>query len=135
MRATFKKSERLCGKKLLESTHRNGLAVKSFPFILLYKQCEFEEPVAAKLAISIPRKRVKLAVKRNAIKRRIRESYRVNKAPLYDLLEQQEKQLAMLLIFVGRDENMDSNLVKKKISGLLARLCKEIAGDNQEEVI
>lgn len=131
MRATFKKSERLSGKKLLGEIHREGKAVKAFPFILLYKPCSFESAVPAKLAISIPKRKVKKAVDRNRMRRQVREVYRVEKPTLYTVLTGGDVQLGMLIIFVGYESSVDSNLVKEKISTLIARLSNEISGDYQ----
>lgn len=131
MRATFKKSERLSGKKLLGEIHREGKAVKAFPFILLYKPCSFENGETAKLAISIPKRRVKKAVDRNRMRRQVREVYRIEKSTLYTVLTGESVQLGMLIIFVGNETSVDSNLVKEKISQLIARLSNEIRGDYQ----
>lgn len=133
MRATFNKSERLSGKKLLGEIHREGKPVKAFPFLLLYRPCRFEDGTPAKLAISIPKRRVKLAVNRNRIRRQVREVYRTQKSPLYEALDECGVQLGMLIIFVGSQSNMDSNLVKEKITQLITRLSNEIVGDYQAQ--
>lgn len=120
------KAERLRGKKLLTELFKNGRVVKSFPFILLYVPADFPGKTPAQLAISIPKKRVRLAVNRNRIRRQVRETYRKNKHILYDLLKQGNQQYAMLLIFVGNESVLDSNLVQQKITRLLTRLSNDI---------
>jgi len=127
MEASFTKAERLTGKKIIEDLFRNGASVKQYPFVLLWKKVEDNGSAPARLAISVPKRRVKLAVNRNRIKRLVRESYRTQKQPLYQLLKDQEQHLVMLLIFVGTAEETNRLLVNEKISGLLTRLMNELS--------
>lgn len=132
MRATLKKAERLTGKKRLAEIHKHGKAVKSYPFVLLYLACAFDSSVPARLAISVPSRRVRSAVGRNAIKRQVREAYRNHKETLYNTLQAQELQMGMLLIFVGEDKRLDTEWVNRKISTLLKRLQRELEGEKIE---
>ncbi len=133
MRATFKKVERLSGKTVLADLFKNGKSVKAFPFVLLYKAYESDKDFPARLAISIPKRKVKSAVKRNRIRRMVREAYRLQKQPFYDVLKSHHQQLAMLIIFVGNEATLESNLVHEKISRLLARLCIEVTENYQAD--
>jgi len=127
MEASFTKAERLTGKKIIEDLFRTGASVKQYPFVLLWKMVEEKGSAPARLAISVPKRRVKLAVNRNRIKRLVRESYRTQKEPLYQLLLNREQHLVMLLIFVGTAEETNHLLVNEKISGLLTRLMNELS--------
>src|SRR5690554_5985524 len=133
MKATFKKAERLSGKTVISNLFKNGKSVKAFPFVLLYQPVEFEKAVPARLTISIPKRKVKSAVKRNRIRRMVRETYRVQKHLLYDVLNSQHQQFALLIIFVGTEAGLDSNLVQEKISRILTRLSKEVTENYQAE--
>lgn len=132
MKATFKKPERLTGKKLLEEIHRSGAAIKVFPFVLLYLPMTNPQTSPARLAISVPKRRVHNAVDRNQIKRLIREAYRKQKQPLYDLLTGADLRLGMLLIFVGNPEEIGAQFVNEKISHVLMRLMKELSQDQND---
>lgn len=76
---TFPKSERLTGKKNIEELFQKGSSFFLHPFLLRYT---VSSDKTHRLVISVPKKKFKKAVHRNLIKRRIRESYRLNKAGL-----------------------------------------------------
>ena len=75
------KSERLCGLSAIGNLfeHGKGLSVGCFRVKFLRRDgCE--EP--ARIVVSVPKRSFKRAVKRNLLKRRIRESYRRQKGLL-----------------------------------------------------
>jgi ribonuclease P protein component len=49
------------------------------------------------MAVSVPKRLFRRAVDRNLLKRRIREAYRLNKRIVYDLLQQDNKKLHMVI--------------------------------------
>lgn len=55
----------------------------------------------AQVAFAVPKKRFKRANQRNLIKRRIRESYRLNKNSLYEFLLEKEIKIQFLMIYVA----------------------------------
>ena len=89
-RQTFSKKERLCAKKditLLLSKGRYFSVDGIFRVCLLERKSESDSeeqttnpmPNPARLLISVPKRHFKRAVRRNLLKRRIREAYRRNK--------------------------------------------------------
>ena len=80
MDATLSKSERLCGSLAVAALFEHG---KSFQSGCL--RCRYlrrEDDGASRIVVSVPKRSFKRAVKRNLLKRRIRESYRRQKALL-----------------------------------------------------
>lgn len=78
MDASFPKSERLCGKTAVEALFEQGKSVQAGCLRCRYlRRGEGEE--ASRVVISVPKRHFKRAVKRNLLKRRIRESYRRQK--------------------------------------------------------
>ena len=78
--ATLPKSERLCGKKPVAALMEHGKGGVSG--CLRYRFLRREGPEAdapARILVSVPKRNFKRAVKRNLLKRRIRESYRLQK--------------------------------------------------------
>ncbi|SRR5260221_5803324 len=77
---TFKKAERLSQKKLIQELFDKGSSFYLYPFKVLFLP---NERSINQIMVSVPKSIFKRAVDRNAIKRRIREGYRLNKAKLH----------------------------------------------------
>ena len=77
---TLPKKERLCGKKGIESLLAKGRHGNAGPIRYIYSLDNGED--YSRLLISVPKKLFKRAVKRNLLKRRIRESWRRLKSSL-----------------------------------------------------
>jgi len=82
---SFRKKEKLSGKKPISELFVSGESVKAFPLRILYTRVG-PGPYPARVAISVPKKLFRKAVDRNLIKRRIREAYRHNKSGFYGKL-------------------------------------------------
>ena len=78
MAATLSKSERLCGKKAIAELMERGKGGSAG--CLRYKFLPGTE--VSRILVSVPKRFFKRAVKRNLLKRRIRESYRLQKGLL-----------------------------------------------------
>ena len=77
----FSKAEKLTGKKKIEELFQDGSSIFLHPFLLKFK---FAEELVHRVLIAVPKKKIKRAVDRNLVKRRIREAYRLNKHLVYD---------------------------------------------------
>ena len=77
MTATLSKSERLCGKKAIAGLMEHGKG--GVTGCLRYKFLKAGEADVSRILVSVPKRYFKRAVKRNLLKRRIRESYRLQK--------------------------------------------------------
>ena len=73
---TLPKAERLCGKKAIATLMEKGRWGSAG--CLRYCWLPQEEQIS-RIMVSVPKKHFKRAVKRNLLKRRIREAYRLNK--------------------------------------------------------
>ena len=76
-------------------------------------------------AFSVSKRHFKQAVKRNRIKRLMRESYRLQKARLKDLLAENEKKLVIFFIYTS-SEMPSFNEVYEKTGKALERIEKAI---------
>lgn len=126
---TFRKSEHLKRKLLIEEVFTKGDAHNIYPYRLLYKEADVPSNYPAQLGISVPKKRMKKAVDRNRIKRYVREAYRKNKHDLYEALERHEKQYILFIIYVGK-EDVDYTKTEEKIIVLLQRLVHALGKKN-----
>ena len=128
-RYTLDKSERLCSKKLIERLFGGGnKSFPAFPLRVVYMPLAPEENTAdASILISVPKKRFKHAVKRNQVKRQVREAYRHNKHILLDALKAQETHTSMILAFIWLDNKIHSTEeVAYKVKKLLMHIAEEM---------
>ena len=107
-RYTLAKAERLCSKKLIERLFSGGNnSFPAFPLRVVYMWISSEEGTAdASMMISVPKKRFKHAVKRNRVKRQVREAYRLNKHILLDAIKASEENRRFVLAFIWFDNQL-----------------------------
>jgi ribonuclease P protein component len=117
---SFSKKEKLKSNKLIAKVFNAGKSIVIFPFKLYYLQLSNPSEKSILLAISVPKKNIKKAVKRNFIKRRIKEAYRLNKLPVTENLLAQNKNYAFLIVYLEKKE-VDFHFIQEKIIQLLDR--------------
>lgn len=98
---TFDKTERLCSKKALDELFSGGKSKTHFPIKVIFKTSVYESDFPARVVFIVPKKKHKRANKRNAIRRRMREVYRLNKHKLYQSLG--EKKLDIMFVFLSNE--------------------------------
>lgn len=124
----LRKPERLNKKKIIEKMFAGGSRSFSiFPLRVVWLPIE-ELDVQASILISVSKRRFKRAVKRNRIKRQIREAYRQNKQILLAPLIEQKCRLAIAFIYLT-DELTDSALLEEKIKTALTRIAEKILAE------
>ena len=124
----MRKPERLNKKKIIEKMFAGGSRSFSiFPLRVVWLPAE-ELDVQASILISVSKRRFKRAVKRNRIKRQIREAYRLNKQILLAPLTEKNSRLAIAFIYLA-DELMNSALVEEKIKTALTRIVEKIPAE------
>ena len=125
MTQTFKKPERLCSKKAIEALFERGNSFFSFPFQIVWLESPIDIPFPSQVTFSVSKKSFKRAVKRNIIKRRIREAFRKNKQALYDNLDKSEKKIIFIIIYKGN--NIPDYLsVEKSVKQIIEKLISEV---------
>lgn len=98
---TLTKKERLNSLTLIEELFSGGSrSLPSFPLRIVYMPVEDNTRPTLSLLISVPKKRFKRAVKRNLVKRQIREAYRMNKDLLLRPLEEAGKKAVIAFIWL-----------------------------------
>lgn len=118
MRFRFQKSDRLCSDKVIDGIFSKGKELRKFPFILKYVSAEKGE---LKIAVSVPKRKAKLAVDRNRLKRQIREAYRLNNALLKTALKDKPEGLNIFLIYTGKEKE-EYRFLEEKLKLILNEL-------------
>ena len=113
-RFTFKKEERLCSKKLIDKVFEGKKVIHLFPFSIYYQSCEQDIPYPAQVLFAVSKKNFKKAVDRNHIKRLCRESYRIYKHNIYDILTKEHKK-ALLVVVYNNKEQMSFETIQSKM--------------------
>jgi ribonuclease P protein component len=98
----FHKSERLCSQKLIGELFTSGESFLVYPLKVVFMKTELSEPVRVQAAFSVSKRNFKRAVKRNLLKRRMREAYRLHKPDFYRQLGEKDLQISVMFIFVGK---------------------------------
>lgn len=123
---TLHKSERLDKKKVIEKMFAGGSRSFSvFPLRVVYLPVE-ELEASASILVSVSKRRFKRAVKRNRVKRQIREAYRLNKQGLLEVLASRQCRLAIAFIYLS-DQLAETSLIEERVKTALARIAEKVA--------
>lgn len=120
------KAERLYRKLVIDKMFAGGNArsFSIYPLRIVYMYVD-ESEASASILISVPKKRFKRAVKRNYIKRQIREGYRLNKQELLTALDEKGKRLAIAFIYQS-NELVSTLEINQKTRSLLNRVIEKL---------
>lgn len=115
-RNTFKKSERLCSRILMDCLFQgDNRTATAYPLRAVFLPVEEEQQKGVSILISVPKKRFHDAVDRNRVKRQIREAYRKNKHALAEQVTQSGKGLLVALIYVSAEIETTEQIEKRMI--------------------
>lgn len=126
VRYTLGKAERLSGKQAFGELVTSGQAFIAYPLRvvwLLVPRGEAGAPVS--VAVSVSKRRFKRAVKRNRVKRLVREAYRLNKHSLHALVPP-DRSLHLLFVYL-HDELPDYPKIEKAIAHVTRKLAQLLA--------
>lgn len=111
-RYTLSKEERLSWKRHIDLLFAQGQTFVAFPLRVIYLSLEEEMPARASFLVSVPKKRFKRAVKRNLIKRQVREAYRLRKYALFEPLEAKGKRMLIAFLYIDKEIHSFATLEK-----------------------
>lgn len=113
---TFSKEEKLCSTKAIDTLFAAGESFIAYPLRVVY--IIYDESVAedqrASVMISVSKRKFKRAVKRNRVKRMVREAYRLNKHGLTTLLQNNNKRIDIAFLYL-KDELPEYSEIEKSI--------------------
>lgn len=118
---TYSRAEKLKSKILFEKLFSEGKNLTIYPLRLVYVKTELKDGVPIKVGVSVSKRKFKSAVKRNRIKRVLREAYRHNKSILFN---NSIANYALLILYLGK-ELPDSNDIDRQMITLLEKFSKK----------
>ena len=117
MKNNLKKNEIIKERKLINEIFSNSKSLNIFPFIIKYINYNEKLNLYSKTLISVPKSKIRAAVNRNLIKRRIKESYRSNKSII--------KNHNLLIAFIyNSDEVLGYKIILDSILKILKKIKK-----------
>lgn len=127
---TFGKREHLCGTKATEQLfdRAGSHSMVAYPVRAVWRQVERSEGApAVKVMLSVSKRHFKRAVKRNRVKRQLREAYRLNKEVLAGALQEKtDSGVALAFIWLS-DDLMPSTAVHASMVKLLSRMAGKLS--------
>lgn len=121
---TLHKEERLCSQKIIGEMFSSGESFLSYPLKVVFLKTDASQPYPVQAAFTVSKRNFKRAVKRNLLKRRMREAYRLNKPSFYDELAAKELHIAVMFVFIGKDLIEFPVIEKAMISAFKKALAK-----------
>ena len=96
------KYERICKENDIQALFDKGAGVSVYPYrvIFLFRKDE-SRPVTVRILVSVSKKRFHHAFKRNRVKRLMREAWRKNKAPLYEICQRDNISADVALVYTA----------------------------------
>ena len=119
---TLPKTERLYHKKKIDSLFKGGKSksMTAFPLRLVYMPMESGD--CCEMLVSVPKRNLHRANKRNRVKRQVREAYRIHKDIVGDK--------CLALAFIWLDTKLwDSANVEQRMVNLLNRVKEKTDGN------
>jgi len=117
---SFNKNEKLKSRKIIDEIFKSGKSLLEFPLKLYYIPIVEEAETIIQFGVSVPKKNIKRAVKRNLLKRRIKEAYRLNKSRLLNDECFKGAKYAFLIVYLEKSE-INYHSIEEKIISLLNR--------------
>ncbi len=123
---TFQKGEKLCSQRTIGEIFLTGASFLCYPLKVVWKYENLPSPFPVQVVFSVPKRLFKRAHDRNLLRRRIREAYRTRKSGLYQVLESEDKKMALMIVYIAKEE-LEFGQIDSAITKIIERL-KKISG-------
>lgn len=126
---SFGKNERIVSRKLIDALFGGGKSrsLAAFPLRAVYMLTERQPDMApVQIMVSVPKRHFKRAVKRNRVKRQVRESYRLAKQPLVAAMAHHED-MTLAVSFIWQANRLyETCQVAESMGNILGRLIEKL---------
>ncbi|MGB5385664.1 MAG: ribonuclease P protein component [Eudoraea sp.] len=126
MSSKFPKKEKLKSESLIRGIFEEGKSITSYPLKLIYLNIKTPAKTKVQCGVAVPKRNFKSAVKRNRIKRLLRESYRLNKEQIFNNIE---GSFAFLFLYLGK-EIPEYEEVEKQMRVILKQFLIRVTNEN-----
>ncbi|MBQ6078926.1 MAG: ribonuclease P protein component [Muribaculaceae bacterium] len=127
------KNEKLCSRTAVNLLFDEGKSLMAFPLRAAYRlRPQGEHPV--QFLISIPKKRIRKAVNRVTLRRRVREAYRLNRHELLmPSLTQSGQGVDIAFVYLDGSPAPYS-VIQEKVNSLLTRIAQAATEGQPQQV-
>lgn len=115
----FPRTERLKSRKRIGQLITGDSVSFIYPFRIAWMNRDLEGGYPLQIAFSVPKRRVRHAVDRNPIRRRMMESWRIQRQPLIDHLREKNIMCNLILIYSGKPEDADYRTINRSIARVI----------------
>lgn len=129
---TLAKEERLCSTKSIDKLFSSGESFVAYPLRVVYlieDETESEKQIAS-ILVSVSKKKFKRAVKRNRVKRLVKEAFRLNKGAYQDLLCSGDKRMDIAFLYLKNELPVYAE-IEKAILKTITVLSQRLKGGKQ----
>ncbi|WP_243349883.1 ribonuclease P protein component [Parabacteroides sp. FAFU027] len=124
---TLSKAERISRKLVIDKLFTKGTSFVVYPIRVVYVTSTEEQEAQAAMMVSVSKKKFKRAVKRNYIKRRVKEAYRLNKHLLQ--IPESVGNISIAFIYLsGGFKSFDS--LNQKMEEIMLQLNEKLCSEN-----
>lgn len=121
------KSEKLCSRTAINEIFNSGNSVISYPLRVVFREVNGCVTVP-RFMITVPKKKIRTAVRRVLLRRRIREAYRLNRSILNDCLSGRDGNVEMAFIYLDNGV-ADYKIIELKMQDILRKISARMVRD------
>ena len=114
------KYERICKENDIKALFDQGVGISVYPYrvVFLFHRDE-SRPITVRVLVSVSKKRFHHAVNRNRVKRLMREAWRKNKTPLYEICQRDNISVDVALVYTATVIHSYEEMLKKTQKAVL----------------
>lgn len=121
------KFEKLCSRSAINMVFSDGKSEISYPLRAVFRVTD--APMCgntpAQFLITIPKKKIRTAVGRVLMRRRVREAYRLNREILLPVLAQYGKSIDMAFLYLDTQQ-LSYAIIESRMKSLLAKIAADV---------